>query len=67
MDEHYLGAEAVIVGMGARVQDAVHVQVQVVELRQEGRVRNDLVDLRVPLRNPPVKLRNSHAAVLVLK
>lgn len=44
------------------MQDTVHVQVQVVELRQERGVGDDLVDLGVPFRYPSVKLGNSHLA-----
>ena len=48
-----LGAR--IIAMRAVVDDAVHVQVQVVDLGDVG-LRNGLVDQRIPLAQPPVEL-----------
>lgn len=59
-DPHHLNAQAIVVGMSARVQDAVHVEVKVVELREKRGVGNDLVDFRVALGYPSVKLGHSH-------
>lgn len=47
------------------MQDAVHVEIKIVKLRQEGGIRHDLVDLGVSLRYPSVKLGNTHIAVIV--
>lgn len=51
--------------MRARVEDAVHVEVEVVKLRQQRGVRDDLVDLRVPLRYPTVEFGNTHGCRLI--
>mmetsp|Transcript_31089 Transcript_31089/g.61556 ORF Transcript_31089/g.61556 Transcript_31089/m.61556 type:complete len:243 (-) Transcript_31089:185-913(-) len=50
-------------GVGAPVDDAVHVQVQVVEFGEEGAGGQDLVDVRVPLRQPAVELGDAHVCV----
>ena len=49
----------VIVRMGADVDDAVHVQVEVVELRNL-MFLDYLAEAGVPLRKPAVELGNSH-------
>ena len=46
-----------VVWMGASVDDAVHVQVEVIELRQQSLVRYHLVDLCVALADPAVELK----------
>jgi hypothetical protein len=42
------------------MDDAVHVQVQVIKLGEERQVRDDLVDAGVALREPAVELGHSH-------
>lgn len=43
-------------GVGAAVDDPVHIQVQVIKLRQQGLICDDLVDLGVALAEPAVEL-----------
>ena len=57
---------AVVVGVRARVDDAVHVQVQVVDLRQQCAVGDHLVDLRVTLAEPAIELGNTHGGESLL-
>ena len=45
-----------VTGMRAAVNDAVHVQVEMVEFRQQGTVRDNLIDLWIALRDPAVEL-----------
>jgi hypothetical protein len=45
-----------MVRVSTSVYDSVHVQVQVVKLGQESRICHDLVDLRIALTDPSVKL-----------
>jgi hypothetical protein len=39
------------------VNDSIHIQVQMVKLRQQSGIRNDLIDLGIALTDPAVKLR----------
>jgi hypothetical protein len=50
------GTNVHITGMRASVNNAVHIEIQVVKLGQERRVGNDLIDLGVSFRYPSVKL-----------
>mmetsp|Transcript_43470 Transcript_43470/g.80905 ORF Transcript_43470/g.80905 Transcript_43470/m.80905 type:complete len:244 (+) Transcript_43470:1116-1847(+) len=63
-EHHILLAEDIghihVGGMRTSVNDTVHVQVQVVELGKEGRVRDYLVDLRIAFADPSVKLGDTH-------
>ncbi len=43
-------------GVGAAVDDPVHVQIQVVKLWKQRLIGNDLVNLWIALANPAVKL-----------
>lgn len=45
-----------VAGVRAPVNDAVHVQVEMIELRQQSIVRDNLIDLGVALRDPSVEL-----------
>lgn len=49
-----------IVAVGVLMDDAIHVQVQAVELRDERPVLKVLVNERVALRQPSIELGNSH-------
>ena len=42
--------------MRTSVNDTIHIQIQMVEFRQQGGVGNNLVDLWIPLADPSVKL-----------
>jgi len=42
------------------VDDTVHVQIEVVKLREERRVRDDMVDLGVAFANPSVELESQN-------
>ena len=46
-----------VVGVGASMDDPVHVQVQVIELGEQRLIGNDLVDLGVALAEPAIKLK----------
>ena len=45
-----------MVGVGAAVDDPVHVKVEMIELGEEGFIGDDLVDFRVAFRKPAVEL-----------
>lgn len=45
-----------MIRVSTAVNDPIHVQVQVVELRQEGFICDDLIYLRVALAEPSVEL-----------
>jgi len=45
-----------VTGVRAAVNDAVHVQVEMIEFGQQRIVRNNLIDLGVALRDPSVEL-----------
>lgn len=38
------------------VNDTIHIQIQMIKLRQKGRVRDDLIDLGITFGEPSVKL-----------
>jgi hypothetical protein len=42
--------------MGATVNDSIHIEIQMVKLRQQGRVRDNLIDLGIAFTDPSVKL-----------
>ena len=50
-----------VVGVRAAVDDPVHVEVQVVEFREQRRVGDDLVDFRIAFADPSVKLKGATA------
>ena len=45
-----------VVGMGAAVDDPIHVQIQVVKLWKQRLIGNDLINLWIALTEPAVKL-----------
>ena len=45
-----------MVGVCAAVDDAIHVQIQVVKLREKRFIGNDLINLRIALTEPAIKL-----------
>ena len=55
----------VIVGMGADVDDAVHVQVQVVKLRNLVFLHN-FTETGIPLTEPSVELGDTHLVLIML-
>jgi hypothetical protein len=57
------GANVHITGMRASVNNAVHIEIQVVKLGQERRVGYDLIDLWVSFRDPSVKLYRKRKAI----
>ena len=48
-----------MVWMCAAVDDTIHVKIKVIELWQQSRVGNDLIDLGIPFTDPSVKLCSS--------
>lgn len=58
--EHKPHPAYLVVGVRAGVDDAVHVEVEVVELGEEGEVGDDVVHAHVALREPAVEFRNAH-------
>lgn len=46
------------------MNDAVHVEVEVIEFGEEGFIGNHLVDFGVALREPAVELGHSHRSTL---
>jgi hypothetical protein len=53
-----------VTGMRTSVDDPVHVEIQVIKLRQEGGIGNDFIDLGVPFADPSVKLTRVLLCVL---
>jgi hypothetical protein len=49
-----------VIAVCAVVNNAVHVKVQIVKLRNDNLMRKVLIDEGIPLRKPPIKLRDSH-------
>ena len=56
----------VIIGMRADVDDAVHVEIQIVKLRNLIFL-DDFTETWIPLRQPAVKLWNSHLGLSFLR
>jgi hypothetical protein len=50
-------------GMRASMDDSIHIQVQVVKLWQQSRIRNNLIDFRVALTDPSIKLKKKSERV----
>ena len=48
-----------VVRVGTSVDDTIHVQIKVIKLRKECRVRNDMVDLGIAFTNPSVELNTT--------
>ena len=46
-----------MIGMSATMDDSIHVQIQVVKLRKQSLIGNDLVDFWIALTEPAVKLQ----------
>ena len=42
--------------MGTSMNNAIHIQIQVIKFRQESGIRNNLIDFGIPFRNPTIKL-----------
>jgi len=45
-----------VIGMGTSMDNAIHIQVEMVKFRQKRRIRHDLVNLGIAFREPSVKL-----------
>lgn len=52
-----------MVGMRTTMNNAIHVKVQMIELREERRVRNDMVDLWIAFADPSVELQGVKSKV----
>jgi hypothetical protein len=52
-------------GMGAAVNDSIHIEIQMIKLGKEGRIRNDFIDLRVSFTDPSIKLQQERLCVCV--
>ena len=43
-------------GMRTTMNNAIHIQIQVIKFRQQGRIGDHLIDFGITFRNPSIKL-----------